>query len=59
MFKFLFKLKFLGFVEAPVGVFEYMYAIATRVSDYVLCYLGTIPVEAYVPRWYVRRLQWK
>ena len=38
---------------------EYMYAISTRVLDYVLCYLGTIPVEAYVPRLYVRRLQWK
>ena len=27
---------------------EYMYAIATRVSDYVLYYLDTIPVEAYM-----------
>ena len=29
-----------------VPMFEYMYTIATRVLDYVLYYIDTIPVEA-------------
>ena len=31
MFKFLFKLKFLGFVEAPVGVFKH-FVLLTRIT---------------------------
>ena len=42
-----------------VIIVEYIYAMETRVSDYELFHLGTIPVGAEVSSWYVRRLQWE
>ena len=42
-----------------VIIVEYIYAMETRVSDYALFHLGTIPVGAEVSSWYVRRLQWE
>ena len=39
MFKILFESNFVGFVEAPVGVFNYLYGILTETFDKIVYFL--------------------
>ena len=47
MFKFLFKSKFLGFVEAPVGVFSYIFK--TNILAFNVKAMLSLHVK--IPRW--------